>query len=101
MSPEDVKLRKCLENLRYRACSPDDIELLETRIAGRGPSRPKLNQPRFRNVSIITRLGLKWATAGMLRLMRISVNCFTMWILKMWYEWVPDNLYKHTSITIG
>ena len=51
-----VKLRTCLENLRYRACTPEDIALLESRIASKGPDWSKLNQPRFRNVSVITKL---------------------------------------------
>ncbi|KAI0348766.1 hypothetical protein OH77DRAFT_1379468, partial [Trametes cingulata] len=52
--PEDAKLRTALENLRYKACTPDDIKLLQSRVAGRGSGKPKLNQPRFRNVSVIT-----------------------------------------------
>ncbi len=54
-SAEDLKFRKCLENLRYKACTTDDITLLKTRIAGPGTNRPKLTDARFRNVSIITR----------------------------------------------
>ena len=54
LSPEDAKIQECLEDIRYRACTPDDIALLGSCIAGRGPDRPKLNQPQFCNVSIIT-----------------------------------------------
>ncbi|EIW62915.1 uncharacterized protein TRAVEDRAFT_113842, partial [Trametes versicolor FP-101664 SS1] len=50
----DAKLRTALENLRYKSCTPEDVKLLQSRVAGRGPGRPKLNQPCFRNVSIIT-----------------------------------------------
>jgi len=32
-SIEDSKLRKCLENMRYKACTWDDINFLKTRIA--------------------------------------------------------------------
>jgi hypothetical protein len=53
-SPEDAKFRKALENMRYGACTPDDISFLQTRIAGRGPGRPKLSSKQFRFVSIIT-----------------------------------------------
>lgn len=53
-TPEDAKLRTALENLRYRACTRDDIQLLKSRVAGRGPNSPKLNQPNFRNISVIT-----------------------------------------------
>jgi hypothetical protein len=51
---EDAKLRLALENMRYKACTPQDITFLCSRIAGRGPNDPKLAQKRFRNVSIIT-----------------------------------------------
>ena len=53
-SPEDAKFRKALENMRYRACTQEDIEFLRTRITGPGTSRPKLAEKDFRNVSIIT-----------------------------------------------
>ena len=49
----DAKLRAALENLRYRSCTLQDIQLLQSRIAGPGSGRPKLNDPRFRGVSII------------------------------------------------
>ncbi|KAF7789846.1 hypothetical protein EIP86_000794 [Pleurotus ostreatoroseus] len=52
---EDAKFRTCLENLRYKACTPDDIALLRARIVGPGPNDPKLTDPEFRNVPIITR----------------------------------------------
>ena len=50
----DTKMRTALENMRYKACTSEDIAFLRTRIAGRGPKQPKLAQKRFRNVSIIT-----------------------------------------------
>jgi hypothetical protein len=53
-TPEDDKLRIALENMRYKSCTPADIEFLWTRIAGRGPNDPKLAQKRFRNISVIT-----------------------------------------------
>jgi hypothetical protein len=51
---DDAKLRTTLENMRYAACTVDDIRFLRTRIAGRRPEQPKLAERRFRNVSIIT-----------------------------------------------
>ena len=51
---EDTKLRTALENMRYKACTPDDVAFLRTRVAGKAPLKPKLAQKRFRNVSIIT-----------------------------------------------
>ena len=53
-TPDDAKLRVALENLRYKSCTEQDIKLLQSRVAGRGKEKPKLNQPRFRNVSVIT-----------------------------------------------
>jgi hypothetical protein len=53
-SPEDAKFRTLLENLRYKACTDADIKFLKTRIAGRAAGKPKLTDPRFRYVSIIT-----------------------------------------------
>jgi hypothetical protein len=54
MSAEDVKLRLALENMRYGACTPEDLAFLRTRIAGFRPEDPKLNVADVRNVSIIT-----------------------------------------------
>ncbi|TFK53369.1 hypothetical protein OE88DRAFT_1625780 [Heliocybe sulcata] len=54
LTPDDRKLRKALENMRYKACTIEDIEFLRTRIAGKGPNRPKIADKRFRHVSVIT-----------------------------------------------
>ncbi|KAJ6530257.1 hypothetical protein B0H19DRAFT_967794 [Mycena capillaripes] len=40
--------------MRYGACTEDDIEFLESRIAGFRPENPELNEKDIRNVSIIT-----------------------------------------------
>jgi hypothetical protein len=55
-SVEDANLRTALENMRYAACTADDIKFLRSRVAGRRPDQPKLADKRFRNVSIITAL---------------------------------------------
>jgi hypothetical protein len=39
---DDAKLQTTLENMRYAACTVDDIRFLHTRIAGRLPELPKL-----------------------------------------------------------
>ncbi|KAF8578085.1 hypothetical protein K439DRAFT_1648860 [Ramaria rubella] len=44
-TPEDGKLRRALQNMRYKACTAADISFLKTLV--------KLNQARFRNISII------------------------------------------------
>ena len=36
------------------ACTDADIQLSQSRVAGKQKFKPKLNQPRFRNVSVIT-----------------------------------------------
>ncbi|KAJ7182676.1 hypothetical protein C8R43DRAFT_864121, partial [Mycena crocata] len=51
---EDDKLRTALENMRFGACTDDDIAFLNTRIAGFRPENPKLNSKDMRNASIIT-----------------------------------------------
>jgi len=51
---DDSKLHTCLENMRYAACTPDDIAFLRTCIAGKGEGSPNLGDVQFRNVSIIT-----------------------------------------------
>lgn len=53
-SEDDDKLRLALENMRYKACTDDDIAYLKTRVAGRAPTAPKLASKEFRNVPVIT-----------------------------------------------
>jgi len=40
--------------MRYGACTAEDIIFLKSRIAGRAHGRPKLNNAKFRNISVIT-----------------------------------------------
>src|SRR6266699_7308962 len=42
--------------MRYAQCTPNDIEFLKTRIAGKNPRQPNIAKKRFRNISIITEL---------------------------------------------
>lgn len=51
-SPEDSKLRTALENMRYSACTSEDVAFLETLVAHDGDRR--MEQSRFQDVSIIT-----------------------------------------------
>jgi len=53
---EDAKLRTALENMRYAACTANDIKFLRSHVAGRWPDQPKLADKCFRNVFIITAL---------------------------------------------
>jgi hypothetical protein len=50
----DEMLRTALENMRYAACTDEDIAFLKTRVAGLKEGRVRLTENRFRNVSIIT-----------------------------------------------
>ncbi|KAF8585731.1 hypothetical protein K439DRAFT_1646524 [Ramaria rubella] len=52
-TPEDGKLRRALQNMRYKACTAADISFLKTLVGGRPAKQVKLNQARFRNPSII------------------------------------------------
>ncbi|KAJ6548904.1 hypothetical protein B0H19DRAFT_952760, partial [Mycena capillaripes] len=53
-SADDSKLRHTLENMRYGACTAEDLEFLQSRIAGFRPGNPRLSARDIRNVSIIT-----------------------------------------------
>ncbi|KAJ7156498.1 hypothetical protein C8R43DRAFT_883881 [Mycena crocata] len=53
-TPDDDKMRTALQNMRFGACTPEDIKFLESRIAGFRPENPKLNTKAMRNASIIT-----------------------------------------------
>ena len=50
----DNQLRTALENMRYKACTPEDIRFLRTRISLNLPNRPSVCDDNFRDVSIIT-----------------------------------------------
>ncbi len=49
----DIKFRTALENMRYKNCTTDDIEYLQT-LASPISVMQKLQDDRFRNVSVIT-----------------------------------------------
>jgi hypothetical protein len=53
-TPEDAMLRQALENMRYKACSSQDIAFLRTLVSKYGPNNSHISEKRFRNVSIIT-----------------------------------------------
>lgn len=50
----DAKFRTLLENLRYKACTEEDIAVLRSRIVSREDSIKSLTNPNFRNASVIT-----------------------------------------------
>jgi hypothetical protein len=53
-SEDDNRYRKALVNMRYKDCTPDDIQFLRTRITSHLPGRPCINDPDFKFASIIT-----------------------------------------------
>lgn len=53
-TPDGAKMQTALENMGYKACTPDNIAFLRTRIAGVQGNKPRLGNKRFRNVSVIT-----------------------------------------------
>ena len=53
-SKEDDKLRKALENMRYKDCTVEDLQFLRTWITSQLPGKPTITSPAFRYVSIIT-----------------------------------------------
>ena len=56
MSEDDKKFRTALSNMRYAACTSDDLEFLET-LRANGDKRVKsLSKPNLKNMSIITSL---------------------------------------------
>ncbi|KAK0430069.1 hypothetical protein EV421DRAFT_1722043, partial [Armillaria borealis] len=57
-SDNDNKLRTALSNMRYRACTSDDIAFLSKRVCGSSMSAPDITSPMYRNVSIITGLNI-------------------------------------------
>ena len=46
-SPADEKLRKALVNMRYAACTPEDIDFLRSRVVGNTSDSPKLTEACF------------------------------------------------------
>src|SRR6266487_405386 len=49
----DAEFHTALVNMRYAACTPEDIKFLRSRIAGSRPEQPKVSAKDFRNVAII------------------------------------------------
>jgi hypothetical protein len=72
MSAADVKYRAALENMRYAACTPDNIAFLRTRVIGLNPGQPHFDDPNFRLVPIIT----AWNSQKE-ELTEIGSRCFT------------------------
>ena len=53
-STEDAQFRTALENMRFKACTPEDIIFLRTLMSSKLPGRHSICDEDFRNDSIIT-----------------------------------------------
>ncbi|KAJ3551661.1 hypothetical protein NM688_g4575 [Phlebia brevispora] len=51
---EDRAFGTALQNMRYGACTAEDVRLLKSRICSIAPGRPHMGDAHFRNVPIIT-----------------------------------------------
>jgi hypothetical protein len=49
-----VKFRCALSNMRYGACTPEDLEFLHSRQIRKRPGHPTFEDTRFQNFSLIT-----------------------------------------------
>jgi len=67
-------MHTALENMRYGACTAEDISFLETKIAGRHPNQPKLAAKIFQNPSIITKEESQNGLAN-IPLMPLALGC--------------------------
>ncbi|KAJ7710833.1 hypothetical protein B0H17DRAFT_913503, partial [Mycena rosella] len=68
----DAKLRTALVNMRYAACTPEDVAFLNSRVASDRPGFPHLDTAKYRNVSIITALNIHKDTINELGVRRFA-----------------------------
>ena len=69
---EDIQLRQALTNMRYKACIPEDIVFLRSRISSNLPGRLSVKDKEFRQVSIITAFNIHKDEINRLGSMRFS-----------------------------
>ncbi|KAJ7934741.1 hypothetical protein B0H13DRAFT_1582490, partial [Mycena leptocephala] len=55
-TPDDIRLRAALTNMRFAACTKNDLEYLESRTISNKPGRPNFRDKSLHNVSLITAL---------------------------------------------
>ena len=53
-TPKDNQLQSALENMQYKACTPENISFLRTLISSNLPGCSSICDDEFRKVSIIT-----------------------------------------------
>ena len=57
-SKQDGQLRTALENMRYKACTPADIDFLYSHVSSTLPDRTNVTEESFIGVPIITALNI-------------------------------------------
>jgi hypothetical protein len=55
---QDGQLRTALDNMRYKSCTPADIDFLYSRVSSTLPGRACVAESSFKNVPIITALNV-------------------------------------------
>ena len=50
----DDRLRRCLNNMRYKDCTTEDIKFLRTLVTSLDPRKGSICDPEFRDIAIIT-----------------------------------------------
>lgn len=58
LNEPDCRFRQALVNMRYKACTPADVQYLRTRISSNAMGRSCVTEKKFRAVSIITALNV-------------------------------------------
>ena len=53
-SSDDDSLRRCLNNMRYKDCTAEDIKFLRKLVTSSDPLKASVCDPEFRNIAIIT-----------------------------------------------
>ncbi|TFK61827.1 hypothetical protein BDN72DRAFT_777811, partial [Pluteus cervinus] len=53
-SKDEVDFRSALANLRYKACTTEDLKHIRKRVHSKLPGRPKVTDHEFKNVAVIT-----------------------------------------------
>jgi len=57
-SKQDGQLRTALENMRYKSCTPADIDFLYSRVSSTLPGRVSVTDENFKGIPIITALNI-------------------------------------------
>ncbi|KAF9031158.1 hypothetical protein BJ165DRAFT_1358430, partial [Panaeolus papilionaceus] len=71
-SEQDTKLRKALENMRYKACTSEDVTFLRSLISSPEIGRKSLNDRSFRDCSIIVGTNLEKDVINMIGTQRFA-----------------------------